>query len=48
MGALTYSLDLSTRYFWRTVGRVLRTDHWLRFGRWQALRLHYRLDRTST
>ncbi|MDT5149579.1 MAG: hypothetical protein QOI01_1312 [Mycobacterium sp.] len=21
MGALTYSLDLSTRYFWRTVGR---------------------------
>lgn len=23
---------------------VLRTDHWLRFGRWQALRLHYRLD----
>lgn len=25
---------------------VLRTDHWLRLGRWQALRLHYRLDRT--
>ena len=24
---------------------VLRTDHWLNFGRWQALRLHYRLDR---
>ncbi len=23
---------------------VLRTDHWLRVGRWQALRLHYRLD----
>jgi hypothetical protein len=23
---------------------VLRTDHWLKFGRWQALRLHYRLD----
>jgi hypothetical protein len=23
---------------------VLRTDHWLRLGRWQALRLHYRLD----
>lgn len=27
---------------------VLRTDHWLRLGRWQALRLHYRLDRTSS
>lgn len=26
---------------------VLRTDHWLRVGRWQALRLHYRLDRAS-
>jgi len=24
---------------------VLRTDHWLRLGRWQALQLHYRLDR---
>lgn len=24
---------------------VLRTDHWLNVGRWQALRLHYRLDR---
>ncbi|MCV7376028.1 hypothetical protein H5P33_25200 [Mycolicibacterium arabiense] len=24
---------------------VLRTDHSLRIGRWQALRLHYRLDR---
>lgn len=24
---------------------VLRTDHWLRLGRWQALRLHYRLER---
>jgi hypothetical protein len=24
---------------------VLRTDHQLRIGRWQALRLHYRLDR---
>lgn len=23
---------------------VLRTDHWLRILRWQALRLHYRLD----
>jgi hypothetical protein len=23
---------------------VLRTDHWLNVGRWQALRLHYRLD----
>jgi hypothetical protein len=23
---------------------VLRTDHWLRVGRWQALQLHYRLD----
>ncbi|MDG4668228.1 hypothetical protein [Mycobacterium sp. 236(2023)] len=26
---------------------VLRTDHWLRIGRWQALRLHYRLDRAG-
>lgn len=26
---------------------VLRTDHWLRVGRWQALRLHYRLDRAA-
>ncbi len=24
---------------------VLRTDHWLKLGRWQALQLHYRLDR---
>ena len=24
---------------------VLRTDHWLRLGRWQALALHYRLER---
>jgi hypothetical protein len=24
---------------------VLRTDHWLRLGPWQALQLHYRLDR---
>jgi len=24
---------------------VLRTDHWLRLGHWQALQLHYRLDR---
>jgi hypothetical protein len=24
---------------------VLRTDRWLNIGRWQALRLHYRLDR---
>jgi hypothetical protein len=24
---------------------VLRTDHRLNIGRWQALRLHYRLDR---
>jgi hypothetical protein len=23
---------------------VLRTDHWLKLGRWQVLRLHYRLD----
>ena len=27
---------------------VLRTDHWLRLGRWQALRLHYRLDRIGS
>jgi hypothetical protein len=27
---------------------VLRTDHWLRLGRWQALRLHYRLDPVAT
>lgn len=27
---------------------VLRTDHWLRLGRWQALRLHYRLDGTGS
>jgi hypothetical protein len=26
---------------------VLRTDHWLRLGRWQVLRLHYRLDRRT-
>ncbi|MGO4441971.1 hypothetical protein AB4Z42_01300 [Mycobacterium sp. 2YAF39] len=24
---------------------VLRTDHWLKLGRWQALQLHYRLER---
>jgi hypothetical protein len=24
---------------------VLRTDHWLKLGPWQALQLHYRLDR---
>jgi hypothetical protein len=23
---------------------VLRTDHWLKVGRWKALQLHYRLD----
>jgi hypothetical protein len=27
---------------------LLRTDHWLKIGRWQALRLHYRLERTSS
>jgi hypothetical protein len=24
---------------------TLRTDHWLKLGRWQALQLHYRLER---
>ncbi|MFI5506888.1 hypothetical protein ACIA48_05410 [Mycobacterium sp. NPDC051804] len=24
---------------------VLRTDHWLKLGRWRALQLHYRLER---
>lgn len=24
---------------------ILRTDHWLKLGQWQALQLHYRLDR---
>jgi hypothetical protein len=26
---------------------TLRTDHWLKLGRWTALQLHYRLDRTT-